>query len=195
MIGTLFRTLVVVGVALGGGAASVWMAISANAGFGTASIGSWTAYPTLGTPADDPYTRARFARSPELALGSAEGLTFIGDRDGLGQALTTSCDYRVEGTFPAARFWTIHARDDDGAVVTPYAGNRAPALHSYALLRDQDGSSSITVSRHPAPGNWLAVSGERPFTLVLTVYDTTVASTARIAEVELPRITRGACDG
>jgi hypothetical protein len=91
-------------------------------------------------------------------------------------------------------FWTLSARDNRGRLVTP-DGERVAALHSYALLRQQDNTVATNVSRHPVPGNWLAVHGSGPFTLVLTLYDTAVASSARIAEVELPQVLREGCDG
>jgi hypothetical protein len=99
----------------------------------------------------------------------------------------------MEGSLPPARFWTLSARDAGNAVIA--IDGRAPALHSQALLRRPDNSVVTTVSRHPAPGNWLALAGAGPFSLVLTLYDTAIASSARIAEVELPRIVREGCDG
>lgn len=193
MLKSLFLTSLTLLIAVGGGVWSVWWAIDSEIGFGTIEIGNWTASPTLGTPAADPYSKARFARDADLVLGGAEGLVFTATSDSDGRRLRPSCDYVVEGAFPAARFWTLHARNAAGEVLTP-PGERAPALHSYALLRQPDGSSTIAVASHPSPGNWLAVDGSGFFTLVLTLYDTAIASTARIAEVELPQIIRTACD-
>lgn len=193
MLKTVFLTALTIAIALGGGAGSVWLALDSEFGFETVNIGNWVAFPGRGTPAADPYTRARFSREGDLALGQAEGLTFTTRRDSDGEPLSLSCAYRVEGPVPPARFWTLWARDASGSRILPL-GERAPALHSLALMRQDDSTTVTTVSRRPAPGNWLAVSGDGPFTLVLTLYDTAIPSSARISEVELPRVTREACE-
>lgn len=193
MLKTVFLTALTVAIAIIGGAGTVWRALDTDFGFGSVTIGNWTAFPQHGTPDADPYSRARFSREADLAMGYAEGLIFMAKRDAGGEALRVECRYRVEGSVPPARFWTLHARDDAGRLIPP-PGDRAPALHSYALLRQPDNTVTTVVSRHAAPGNWLAVSGEGPLILMLTLYDTAIASSARIAEVELPQILREACD-
>lgn len=192
MLKTIVLTAIALAIALGGGAGSVWLALDRDFEFGTVTIGSWAAHPQHGTPDADPYARARFSREADLTLGRAEGLVFTARRDAEGDPLRVRCDYRVEGSLPPARFWTLFARDGGGRVVVP-TGNRAPALHSYALLRQEDDMVVTTVSRHPAPGNWLALSGSGQFVLVLTLYDAAIASGARIGEVELPRVLRMGC--
>jgi hypothetical protein len=99
-----------------------------------------------------------------------------------------SCDYVVTGSVPASRFWTIHA-------VQPGASDAPRALQSLALLRDASGSFTIALSRRLAPGNWLQIGGGGAFRLVLAVYDTPTIGTADFAEITLPRIVRGRCDG
>jgi hypothetical protein len=193
MLKSVFLTALAVCIAVIGGAGSVWLALERDFGFGAVAIGSWVAFPDHGTPQADPYSRARFSRETDLALGRAEGLVFTARRDADGEALRRACTYRMEGSLPPARFWTLSARDAGNAVIA--IDGRAPALHSQALLRRPDNSVVTTVSRHPAPGNWLALAGAGPFSLVLTLYDTAIASSARIAEVELPRIVREGCDG
>ena len=194
MLKTIVLTALTLSIAVLGGAGSVWLALGTDFEFGTVTIGDWTAFPARGTPAADPYSKARFSREADLALGQAEGLVFIARRDADGEPLRLECGYRLEGVLPPARFWTLHARDAEGRLVAR-DGSRAPALHSDALLRQSDNTAVTTVSRHPAPGNWLAVEGTGPLALVLTLYDTAMASSARIAEVELPKVHRGACDG
>lgn len=194
MLKTIFLTTLTLAIALGGGAGSVWLALEKDFEFGTVTLGNWTAYPQRGTPTADPYSKARFSRESDLALGHAEGLVFTASRDAAGEPLRLECDYRIEGSLPSARFWTLFARDAQGRLIVP-DGNRAAALHSYALLRQQDDTVATAISRHPTPGNWLAVKGSGPFVLVLTLYDTAVASSARIAEVELPQVLQEACDG
>lgn len=192
MIRSAILTLIVLVIAIGGGAGSVWMAINSGIAFGTVTIGDWTAVPAYGTPAADPYSKARFSRSGDLSLGIGEGVMFRATHDSSGAVLRLDCDYRVEGRFPPARFWTLHARTAAGAEIVPESG-RSSALQSHALLRSQGDPVVITVSPRPNPGNWLATSGTGAFTLVLTLYDTAIASSAGIGAVELPRIVRTGC--
>ena len=194
MLKSILLTALTLAIALVGGSGCVWLALERDFGFGTVTIGDWTAFPDHGTPAADPYSRARFSREADLALGRAEGLVFTARRDSEGRPLLAECRYRVHGSPPPARFWTLYARDGDHRIVRVDSG-RAPALHSTSLLREPDNTAPVTVSRRAAPGNWLAIAGSGPFALVLTLYDTAITSSARIAEVELPRIVREGCDG
>jgi hypothetical protein len=193
MLKTAFVTFLVLCIAVGGGALSVWYALQAQEGVGAVTIGGWTAFPDLGTPEADPYSKARVAREGVLALGRAEGLSFVAQRDSGGDALRQECEYRLEGTVPSARFWTLFPADASGAVVGS-GKRRAAALHSNQLLRMADNSVSISVGVHPGPGNWLAVSGSGAMFLVLTLYDTPIASSTGVADVELPQIHKVGCN-
>lgn len=193
MLKTALLVLFTLVIAIGGGAASVWYVLDAQKGVGAVTIGSWTAYPDMGTPGADPYSKARVAREGVLALGRAEGLTFTAQRDSSGQRLRRQCSYRIEGEVPSARFWTLHASDDAGAVI----GSDKPrpaALHSYNAIRTTDNSISVAVGRHPAPGNWLALSGSGPMSFVLTLYDTTIATSTDLDDIALPQVRKVGCD-
>jgi len=193
MLKTAFLTFVVLCISIVGGGASVWYALKANESVGAVTIGEWTAFPSLGTPDADPYSKARVSREGLLALGRAEGLSFSAGHDSAGDALRRECSYRIEGAVPSARFWTLYAADAAGNVVR--GGKRRPgALHSYQILHLPDNTVSIAAGAHPAPGNWLALSGEGPMTLVLTFFDTPIASSTGASDVTLPSIVRVACD-
>lgn len=194
MIKSAFLILIVLVLSVVGGGASVWYALASQEGLGAVTVGSWTAFPDIGTPDADPYSKARIAREGALALGRAEGLSFVAQRDADGAALQRDCDYRIEGTVPASRFWTVYAAAPGGAIIR--AGTqRAPALQSYQLLRQQDDSLIITASAHASPGNWLALSGTGPMLLVVNLYDTPIASSTGLADITMPRIVRVHCDG
>ena len=193
MIRTLFLTIVVLAVAIGGGAASVWLALSASEGIGAVVISGWTAFPDVGTPHADTYSKARFAREGGLALGRAEGITFVAPKDTSGNPLRRDCTYQIEGQIPAARFWTLYAADEHRIILPPTI-RRTPALHSQEMLRTVDGAIRITASRHPAPGNWLGLSGGGPMQLVLTLYDTPAATSSRVFEIALPQVLKVGCD-
>jgi hypothetical protein len=192
MLKTAFLTFLTLTIAIGGGAASVWYALRAQEGIGAVNIGGWTAFPGIGTPDADPYSKARVARQGLLSLGSAEGLAFVAARDATGALLRRECAYRIEGTTPPARFWTLHATDRAGRVIQTGDG-RGSALHSLELLRQPDNAFAIAVGNRPAPGNWLAVSGSGAMRLVLTLYDTPVAGSTGISEVELPLVIGAGC--
>lgn len=192
MFRTLFLTLLTLAIAILGGSASVWYALDNVEGLGALEIGAWTAYPDYGTPAADPYSKARIAREAELTLGGAEGLTFTALEDSAGRRIRRDCSYAIEGPVPATRFWTIYAADASRRPIETGL-RRGSALHSYQLLRNPDGSFTITAGPNPAPGNWLPLAGAGSFRLVLSLYDTAIASSSAISDIQLPAITRIGC--
>lgn len=193
MLKTALLIAFTLAVAIGGGAASVWYALQAREGVGAVTIGGWTAYPENGTPESDPYSRARVAREGLLALGRAEGLAFVAQRDSNGDGLRRNCRYTIEGTVPPARFWTLYAADEAMAAIAT-GTRRANALNSFQLLHQPDSSLAISISSRPSPGNWLRVTGAGPMYFVLTLYDTPIASSTGVADVELPQILKAGCD-
>src|SRR5690606_5185360 len=113
-------------------------------GVGAIHIGPWIAFPDIGTPDADPYSKARVAREGVLALGRAEGLSFVAEHDTAGDALKRECAYTIEGSFPTARFWTLYAADNSlDAIAT--GKPRSAALHSYEILRQPDNSAIISI--------------------------------------------------
>ncbi|WP_269932224.1 DUF1214 domain-containing protein [Aminobacter sp. HY435] len=180
-------------IAIGGGAASVRMVLDRQEGIGAVSVGSWTAFPDIGTPEADPYSKARVARDGILALGRAEGLAFVAERDADGANLRRECTYLIDGSLPVARFWTLYASDKAQNALKP-ATRRDPALHSLEVLRQPDNTIEIAVGAQAVPGNWLAVSGVGEMNLVLTLYDTPIASSTGLSDIQMPRIVRGQCN-
>lgn len=193
MLRTAFLTALFLVIAIGGGAASVWYALDRQDGFETVKIGGWTAFPEIGTPEADPYSQARTARQGILALGQAEGISFIAQYDSSGERLRQGCSYSFEGHVPPARFWTLYAADDNLSALDSHK-RRPSALHSYEVLRQPENGVAIAIGPHPAPGNWLMIQGSGAMLLVLTLYDTSIANSAGVAEVDLSRLTRMACD-
>ena len=194
MLKTVLTTFLIICFAVLGGGASVWYTLNAKDGVGAVTIGRWTAFPDIGTPDADPYAKARIAREGVLALGRAEGLTFTAQRDAAGDRLRRECSYVIEGPVPPARFWTLYAADANDAIIESNK-LRPAALHSYQLLRRPDNSVAITVEANPSPGNWLALSGSGPMSFVLTFYDTPIASSTGVSDIELPDIINAGCNG
>lgn len=193
MFRNLLLVLVSLAIAVGGGAASVWYALGSIGGIDSISVSGWTAYPDAGTPQADPYSKARIAREASLPLGRAEGLPFFTAHDEAGNLLSRDCTYQIKGQFPPARFWTLQVAVAD-RLQRALSRDRTTGLTSYGVVREADNSVSITASRTAAPGNWLTVAGTSPMTLILTLYDTPVASNENISEIRLPQVSRVRCD-
>ncbi|MBN9310692.1 MAG: DUF1214 domain-containing protein [Devosia sp.] len=169
-----------------------WYALSDGRMFGAIQIGPWQAWKNVGVPSPDPYTRAFIARSGALELGATEGIQFVATIDSDNRRLDRNCRYRIDGKTPAARFWTlVPVSPEDGAPITRPDG---PAdFHSARLSRAGDGSAALYVSRTLAPQNWLEITGEGPFNLVLSLYDTSSLSGVGSEVAALPAIIREAC--
>jgi len=193
MLKNVFLTLLALAIAIGGGGSSVWYMLKAQEGVGAIRVGMWTAFPDIGTPEADPYSKARVAREGVLALGRAEGLAFVAKQDSGGEQLRRECSYSIEGGFPTARFWTLYAADQSLDVIVT-GKPRPAALQSYEILRQPDNSAIISVSNNPSPGNWLPVQGTGTMYFVLTFYDTPIASSTGLSDVVLPQILKAGCN-
>lgn len=180
------------GIALTFGFGLSWYALTDGKFFGTVEIGPWSAWRNVGSPAPDPYTRAFIARSGGLELGASEGMQFVANADSDSQRLDRKCSYRIDGKTPVARFWTLTAVEpESGVLVTRLDGPMDSA--SSRLARAADGSIELYVGKRLSPRNWLELAGDGPFSLVLTLYDTTSLSGVGADMFELPTILREAC--
>lgn len=187
----LVHLLLMIGVALTVGFGLSWYTLSDSRVVGTIRIGPWAAWRDAGSTTPDPYTRAYVARTGALQLGASEGLQFVATTDSDGQRLDRSCGYRLDGTTPVAAFWTLVPLAPDNTLITRLDG--LPALNSKRIAYATDGSMQLYVSRSLSPRNWLEITGEGPFQLVLTLYDTTSFSGVAAAPATLPAIIREAC--
>lgn len=187
----VFHLLLAIVVALGVGFGLSYYALSNGRLVGALQSGPWSAWPDVGSPTPNPYTRAHLARSAGLQLGLAEGIQFTATTDSDGAPLDLACTYRLTGRTPVAAYWTLAAVDPDGVNLARPDG---PAwVGSGDLARANDGSIVLYVGRTLAPLNWLELAGDGPFSLVLTLYDTVVSSGISSAEVTMPAIAREAC--
>jgi len=188
----VLHLLVMIAVALGIGFGLSYYALTDGRLFGAARAGVWTAWPDIGTTMPNPYTRSHIARADVLQLGRSEGLQFTATTDSAGQPLDLACNYRLDGHTPMATFWTLVATDPEGVNLARKGGDIA--IRSSNLARTNDGAILIHVGRHLAPQNWLELTGTGgPFSLVLTLYDTTAFSGLTSAVEAMPTITREAC--
>ena len=181
----LFATLL---IALALGLSSAWYMVAApRIGQGA---GAWKAVPVVTAETADPYTRARIARTGEIALGAGEGLIFIATEDDEGRELDGGCDYRIAGRTPTARLWTLSVVGADGGLPTSVTGRTA--LTSREILRDADGRFVVSVAATARAGNWLPSHAAGAERLVLRLYDTPLALSPDPG-MEMPRVTREAC--
>jgi hypothetical protein len=181
---------VLAGIALG--LAATFFTIERGLGFGAVRAGPWTGWPKTGAKDADPYARAVLARTGELPLGTAEGLTFVAKGERQASLFDPRCDYKVHDPVPQARYWTLTASRTDGRLI-PNAAKRY-GFTSAEIVRATDGSFEIAVSPEVQPGNWLPVAPDEPFILVLRLFDTAMsASTTQLSRADMPRITRERC--
>lgn len=188
----LFLLLLALGIALGLGAWSADWALRASADYGTAVIEPWVANPLAGAVDADPYAKARLARLGNLTLGTGEGVVFRARADAADEPLRRECNYVVSGQTPPARAWTLAAYTPEGRLIQPPEGQPG-WLVSTGLLRAEDNSASIAVGPVAMPGNWLSTTGEGPFILALTLYDTPASSSGGLGEFDMPGLVRSGC--
>lgn len=180
-----------IAVALSVGFGLSYYALTDGRLFGAVSLGPWTAWPDIGSPTPNPYTTGHITREAALQLGRSEGLQFAATTDSDGVPLDLSCSYRIDGHVPVSTFWTLVAVDAEG--VNLAAPGTDPALRSSEVIRTNDGAIRVHVGTRLRPYTWLELSGSGPFSLVLTLYDTTALSSFASADMTMPAITMEAC--
>lgn len=183
--------LVSIAIALGTGFGLSYYALNDGRLFGAAQIGPWISWPDLGSSAPNPYSRGHLTRAAALQLGRAEGLKFVATTDSAGEALDLSCSYTLQGHVPVSSFWTLVAVNSEG--INLAAPGADLALRSSEIARTNTGAMVIHVGNTLASGNWLELTGTGPFSLELTLYDTTAFSGFSSDNDTMPTITRGAC--
>jgi hypothetical protein len=173
------------------GVGSVFYAVTADYPFGSVTAGPWKAWPKVGSTEADPYAQAMVARRGEIPLAVGEGLALTASVDSLGEPLDARCLYRVAGTTPSARLWTLTVYDSDRQLIQTDLGRNG--ITSAEVLRRQEGDFIISLSKDLEAGNWVQLPDGR-FTLTLRLYDTTAAAgSGSLDEGTLPTIDRGEC--
>lgn len=188
----LLNLLLMLVTALGIGFGLSYYALTDGRLFGALQSGPWTTWTRAGSPAPDPYTRAFNTRNGALQLGLAEGIQLVAANDSDGRRLDRNCRYRVDGRTPTATLWTLLPVDNRGASIARPDG--PPGFHSDRISRANDGSMQLYFSRSLSPINWLELTGDGPFSLVLTLYDTVIFSSVGTSEsTTMPSIIRESC--
>lgn len=174
-------------IALGGGIASFDYITRYNDGFNKLTLGVWQAAPEAGSEKQDIYAKAYSVRFDYLSIGAGEGLVFQAWNDEAGNDLNPACTYEIAGHLPEASFYTLYAVSSERTPLKTI--DSLPAeLYSRALLFSENGEVLIRVSPTAQPGNWLAVLGNKPYGLVLTLYNTSAARTSGLSAVTMPKL-------
>lgn len=180
-------TLILLIAAFGGGIWSAHWFLNSTEGIDRLNFQNWTAYPNSGTQTADPYAKARNARSGMLSLGSAEGLRFYAEKTSNNNKLKLGCTYRLSGKTMPARFWTLFAVTAQNTKI-PMADGLQSAFHSSQIIYEKNGAFSIIISPQASGGNWLTNRGEGEYKLIMTFYDTPMATTTGTYDVVMPTI-------
>ncbi|SER20267.1 hypothetical protein SAMN05216548_11319 [Faunimonas pinastri] len=174
------------------GLGSAWLTVRSPTPIDAISIGPWQAWPRSGTDEADPYSEARAARTGEVPLGPGEGLSLLARTDSSGQPIDGACTYRVHGTTPPARLWTMTVENENGSPADG-SSDLVHSIGSDAILRASDGSFSIALSSAPQSGNWLSTSGTGRIRLVFRLYDTTARVVTALTTLVMPDVERVHC--
>ena len=74
MLYRAFLILLVLVIAIGGGAGSLWLVLEKSPLGGSLASDPWVAFPVAGTPQADPYSRARHVRTGKANQRAAENI-------------------------------------------------------------------------------------------------------------------------
>jgi len=174
------------------GLGATWITATRGTDLGTLTIGAWTARPRSGSADIDPYSRAAIARSGELPIGTGDGIAFLATASDDKRPLDGRCDVIVSGVTPPARFWTLTLYDRKGRLV-------ANSLQRYGftseeIVRNSDGSFTVSVASRARAGNWLPTGGIERYVLMLRLYDTPVGVATRSQrDAPMPSVATGKC--
>ena len=110
--GSWLRSALVYGLALAAGVGSAIGFLKTMPAFGQGQ-GPWRASMLAGSQDADLYTRAQVAIGGLLALNRSETMYYLARTDSQGDVLRSRCTYRIHGTPPKARWWSITAYAED----------------------------------------------------------------------------------
>jgi len=167
VVTNFFGFLIFAGLSLVLGLGSAYYMIDDGFALVVGRAGPWKSWINAGGRFADPYTRAHIARSGDLPITSASGLTFFASTDSDGRRLRSYCDYEIIARPLAALWWTIAAFDEDGKLIPNKAARHAFNSQSLAIL--SDGTQRINLGPAARPGHWLPSGEGHDLTLVLRI--------------------------
>ena len=163
--------------------------------FVVGQAGPWKTWIRAGAAAADPYTRAHFARTGELPITSASGLTFFAHEDDEGERLSSECEYEIVSRPITALWWTIAVYDEDGKLIPNKANRYAFSNQNLTVL--PDGTQRVTLAPTARPGYWLPSGEDSNLTLLLHIIRPLSLEQQQnqqaVAPQDLPRIRKVGC--
>ncbi|HEU4476652.1 MAG TPA: DUF1214 domain-containing protein, partial [Methyloceanibacter sp.] len=178
------------------GIGSAWYMIERGSPLTTTKVGPWSGWVSEGNPNADPYTKAHVARSGRLPLTSTVARYFTARTDSSGWALSSSCEYVLEGGPINARWWSLAVYDEYGGLIENPSARHG--FNSEEMLRHADGSYRVFLSRQARPENWLpSGTATQNLVLMLRVYnprETDSSGVGRVPTERLPKIERKSCE-
>lgn len=153
-------------------------------------VGAWTTNLRAGSADADMYTRASIAVNALLALGRDETMYFVASTDDNGRPLRSHCSYRIGGTPPKARWWSITAYADDMFLFD--APNKHYSLNGSTAQLDAQGRFAMALGPAQPPDNtyWVPMTGHRGAVVTLRLYNPEPELQASPASLVPPRIER-----
>ena len=176
----------VVGIAIG--MASAYLAIELGVGVEWIEVGSWRTSLAMSSERANPYTRAWVAKNFLFVLNSSETIYFETDRDCEGRRLDRSYDYKVVGKDLPALWWSVTVYGEDNFLI-PNEYNKY-SISSARVVKHDDGSWTIHISKDPKGENWIPLRGEGGFVIVLRLYNPDPSVYEGLSKLELPRVVR-----
>lgn len=157
---------------------------------GGVDVGPWQTSTAIGSSSADALLRAAIAVNAILAMNRDEAVYFIARDDSAGKPLDGACRYRVSGTDPEARWWSLTVYGSDRFLVPNPQHRYSESLDS--VHHDSNGHFDITLARQPQDGNWIALPDGR-FLLTLRLYNPSPALVADPSRAQLPTIVAEGC--
>lgn len=183
-----YAGLTILGIALG--IFTAWLAVRSPGAIRSVTVGAWHASLLSGSADADIYTRARIALSALVVLNREETIYFLATADDKGEPLRSRCTYRLSGTPPQARWWSITAYAEDMYLI-PNPEKRYSISSANAPV---DATGKFLVLTAPsAPANtksFIATPGDRGLVLTLRLYNPAPLIVANPAALNVPAIER-----
>jgi len=179
---------VIAGIAFG--VFSAYYTVNYITDFFTVKNGPWKVSLLAGSENADIYTRAAIALNALFALNKSEAVYFIAQTDSNFNPLRLHCDYRIEGGYLPARWWSI----------TVYASDHFLIPNEYDIyavtsenVKWDDGRWTVRLSQQYHHDNWIPLRGEGNFILVLRLYNPGRSVYESPESIDLPKIILEGC--
>jgi hypothetical protein len=186
------KSLAVLAIGAVLGLAVTWLAVFRSTGGTGDGIddGPWHTSLLVGSTQSGMLLRAVIAVHGLLALNRSETIYYTATTDGAGAKFDSRCTYKIAGSDPPTRWWSITAYGADDFLIPNPAKLYSASKNS--VTRATDGSFVVIVSRSDSGPNGIPV-GDGPFSLSLRLYNPDAKVAADPAHVKLPTIAKEKC--